>query len=51
MLTSPHPLPNVIPWAVSRSRSTAFKRAVMQHPVRVGSRLLCLVGPDSLQAR
>ncbi|PMY64050.1 MULTISPECIES: SDR family oxidoreductase [Pseudomonas] len=36
MLTSPHPLPNVILWAVSRSRSTAFERAVMQHPdVRV----------------
>lgn len=35
MLTSSH-LPNVILWAVSRSRSTAFERAVMQHPgVRV----------------
>lgn len=35
MLTS-SPLPNVILWAVSRSRSTAFERAVMQHPrVRV----------------
>ncbi|ROM33834.1 pyoverdine sidechain peptide synthetase [Pseudomonas poae] len=32
MLTSPHSLPNVILWAVSRSRSTAFERAVMQHP-------------------
>ncbi|NMY27988.1 AMP-binding protein [Pseudomonas sp. WS 5021] len=31
MLTSSH-LPNVIVWAVSRSRSTAFERAVMQHP-------------------
>ncbi|MCE0463358.1 SDR family oxidoreductase [Pseudomonas uvaldensis] len=36
MLTSSHYLPNVILWAVSRSRSTAFERAVMQHPdVRV----------------
>ncbi|AZF32174.1 hypothetical protein C4J89_2699 [Pseudomonas sp. R4-35-07] len=36
MLTSFDSLPNVILWAVSRSRSTAFERAVMQHPgVRV----------------
>lgn len=36
MLTSPDSLPNVILWAVSRSRSTAFEPAVMQHPeVRV----------------
>ncbi|KTT45524.1 pyoverdine sidechain peptide synthetase [Pseudomonas oryzihabitans] len=32
MLTSNIVLPNVILWAVSRSRSTALERAVMQHP-------------------